>query len=102
MAPSIKIVGGSSVAFNPGPTNLQVVNGHLYVPRQYGPLNAASQDIFELNIKSRLASSASYVLADVRFVDDWNLYHALCGEIHCGSVVKRSVLPIDWWEHQPW
>ena len=33
--------GESSVAFNPGPTNLQPLAGKRYVPRQFGPRTSA-------------------------------------------------------------
>jgi hypothetical protein len=81
----------SSAAFHHGPTNLQPVNGSLYVARQFGPLNA-NGDIFEASIRSALSVAGS-----VKFVDVWNWYHRSKGEVHCASVVKRAVLGIDWW-----
>ncbi|MBB5353896.1 hypothetical protein HNR46_004161 [Haloferula luteola] len=82
---------GGSVAFNPGPTNLQPVNGCLYVPRQFGPVNAAGEDIFEKVIKNAVQES-------VYFVDCWDSYHTALGEIHCGSNVKRMLPSWKWWE----
>ena len=64
-----KIVSGvienrSSFAFNPGPTNLQLLKGELYVPRQFGPyLN--NVDLFEAKIILNLGVS-------VNFVDCWD------------------------------
>ena len=82
--------GGS---FNHGAANLQPVNGKLYVPQPFAPLNSASVDIFEAEIKRILG-------ADVKFVDCWEMYHAFMGEVHCGTNVKR--LPVaDWWKKQP-
>jgi len=79
------------VAFVPGPTNLQPVSGKLFVPRQFGPLNNNDEDVFEKDIVSALGSST-------KFVDCWDLYHALDGEVHCGSNVKRSIPANNWWE----
>jgi len=67
---------GSCFAFVPGATNLQPVNGKLYV------------------IETALGDS-------VRFVDCWYWYHLAKGEVHCGSNVKREKLNINWWENQP-
>jgi hypothetical protein len=36
----------------------------------------------------------------IKFVDDWDVYHAHEGEIHCGSNVKRTPLN-NWWEKLP-
>ena len=88
------IVPHSSVAFNPGPTNLQPLNGKLYAPRQFSPLNSAGVDIFEASVRAALGGTVEYV-------DCWDLYHRFSGEVHCGSNVKRSALGINWWENQP-
>jgi hypothetical protein len=82
----------SACAFNPGAANLQLVGNTLYIPRQYAPLNGASQDIFEMEIKSVLSRN-------IEFVDDW-MYHSGMGEIHCGSTVKRTP-PDEWWLDLP-
>jgi hypothetical protein len=83
----------SCVAFNPGPTNLQPLNGKLYVPRQFGPAGGGV-DLFENSIRSALGTT-------VEFVDCWDLYHVSLGEVHCGSVAKRLAFEINWWENQP-
>jgi len=84
----------SAAAFNPGPTNLQPLDGRLYVPRQFGPVGPGGNDIYEAAIRAALGGT-------VRFVDCWDLYHRNMGEIHCGSNVKRELLDLDWWENQP-
>ncbi len=80
-----------AVSFNPGPTNLQPVNNMLFVPKQFGPLNAAGEDIFEKSIEDALGQKPI-------FVDDWILYHRWQGEVHCGSNVKRKLPTYNWWE----
>jgi len=88
--------GESAVAFNPGPTNLQTVNGHMYVPKQFCPLHqTTSVDIFATAISDTLGA------ANVRWVDDWDYYHANLGEVHCGTSVKHTTLSLDWWSNQP-
>jgi hypothetical protein len=86
--------GKSSVAFNPGPTNLQPLAGKRYVPRQFGPRTSAGGDIYEEEIRTALG-------AGTQFVDCWDLYHRLLGEVHCGSEVKRDFPGVDWWTKIP-
>jgi len=82
-----------SRAFAPNAVNMQPLAGKKYIPRQFAPLTNISQDIFETEINSVLGLS-------IAFVEDWDMYHAHGGNVHCGSVVKR--LPIEnWWEKQP-
>lgn len=85
----------TAIAFNPGPTNLQPVAGNLYVPEQFCPVDIGSSDIFEKSINATFGASI------VKYVDGWYLYHAAGGELHCGTIVKRAVLTINWWENQP-
>jgi protein-arginine deiminase len=86
--------GHHSVAFNPGPTNLQPLGGKRYVPRQFGPRTAAGTDLYESAIRTALG-------AGTEFVDCWDLYHRLLGEVHCGSEVKRDFPGVDWWTKIP-
>src|SRR5262249_15839241 len=44
----------SATAFTPGLVNFQPVNGKLYMPRQFGPRNAAGNDMFEVRAQDRL------------------------------------------------
>ena len=84
----------SAYAFSPGPTNLQPVSGNLYVHRQFGPNNALGEDIYEKVIKNSVQES-------VFFVDGWDAYHVLTGEIHCGTNVTRTIPDELWWENLP-
>jgi hypothetical protein len=81
--------GRSAVAFTPGLANVQQINGNLYFARQFGPKNAAGADIFESNVRTNFANAL--------FVDDWDLYHRLSGEVHCGSYVKLRIPGVNWW-----
>jgi hypothetical protein len=81
--------GRSAVAFTPGLANVQQINGKDYFARQFGPKNAAGVDIFEKSTKARFANAL--------FVDDWDLYHRLDGEVHCGSITKLKIPAVNWW-----
>jgi hypothetical protein len=87
--------GHKAFAFNPGPTNLQPLNGKRYVPRQFAPKSAVGVDIYEARIRNDLGP------APVEFIDCWNLYHRLTGEVHCGSEVFRGFGTVDWWTTSP-
>ena len=84
--------GRSAVAFTPGLVNLMPVGGTLYLPAQYGP-QVAGTDIFQ--------QAASALLPNGTFIDDWDVYHAREGEVHCGTITKREPYPFDWWNNQP-
>lgn len=83
-------------AITPGAVNFQYVNGNLYAPRQFGPLDGTGTDFYETAI-------VNAVTQPVLFVDDLNLYHFLKGEVHCGSNVKHSfpVAGKEWWKFTP-
>ncbi len=85
-------MGHSVIAFNPGAANMQTVNGTNFVPKQFAPLDSASKDVFETKILSSLGGR-------VEFVDSWQKYHALMGDVHCGSAVKRTPV-VEWWKKQ--
>ncbi len=84
----------SAVAFTPGAENSYPLgwNGGgeqtIYVPRQFGPRNGLGQDIFETAVLNHVPTA--------RFVDGWNSYHILDGEIHCGILAPRSPAG-NWW-----
>jgi hypothetical protein len=46
--------GRSAVAFNPGPANLQEVDGKLYIGRQFGPRGIDGNDVLEQAIAAAL------------------------------------------------
>jgi Protein-arginine deiminase (PAD)/PKD domain len=85
--------GRSGVAFNPGLSNVQLAGGLSFFPRQFGPRNAAGDDLFERSTRLRVPTA--------EFVDDWDLYHRLEGEVHCGSTVLRVPPPLSWWTIVP-
>jgi protein-arginine deiminase len=86
---------GTCMAFNPGPTDHQPLNGRRYVPMQFAPRTASGVDIFEDTILNTLGPSTTVL------VDCWDYHHALVGEIHCASEVKRAFPAGDWWLNLP-
>jgi protein-arginine deiminase len=108
--------GGASLAYQVGTVNSIVPNGtDILVPEPHGPeivggLNAAPApdagawpdagatppptDIFKEQLEEALAPHG----ITVHWVEDWNLYHRLEGEIHCGSNNARHIPSVKWWE----
>ncbi|MGI5864082.1 MAG: protein-arginine deiminase family protein [Myxococcales bacterium] len=87
-------VGGSSLAYQPGTVNGVALDEHNYVaPDPHGPV-IDGQDIFKAQLERALAPFGY----TVHWVEDWGLYHALAGEVHCGSNAVREVPEVKWWE----
>ena len=66
------------------------------MPKPFGP-RIGGVDVFETAVQNALGSG------NVIFIDDWELYHALLGEVHCGTNVIR-VPPANyqqWWDYVP-
>lgn len=87
---------GASVAYQPGMVNGIVVNDrHFLAPDPHGPLEAGA-DVFQTELQNILAEIGYEAL----FVEDWDMYHRLVGEIHCATNVVRDVNPnaTQWWE----
>jgi protein-arginine deiminase len=87
-------VSGYSLGYQPGTVNGVSVNAQNFIsPDPHGP-KVNGVDIF----KSQLSSALSPYGVTVRFVEDWNLYHRLAGEVHCGSNAARALPGTRWWE----
>jgi protein-arginine deiminase len=84
---------GYSVAYQPGTVNLTYVGPTTVASaRPHGPkINGV--DIFEQQFVNALAPYG----INVRWVEDWDLYHRLLGEVHCGSNADRAVV-YEWWK----
>jgi protein-arginine deiminase len=86
---------GYSVAFQPGTVNgIYLSNTVFGVPDPHGPtINGA--DPFQTQLVNVLAPFGVVP----HWIEDWNLYHRLLGEVHCGSNVTRAVPANDvWWD----
>lgn len=82
------------VAYTPGVVNLLAFQDVVLVPAPFGPV-VKGEDLLERAVRDRLEPLG----LEVRFVDVWDLYHRLMGEVHCGTNVDRA-LPdgAAWWE----
>ena len=62
-------------------------------PDPFGPV-IDGVDIFKKDFETKL-TAIGYT---VRWIDDWDLYHAEEGEIHCGTNAARAIPDVKWWE----
>jgi protein-arginine deiminase len=77
--------------------NMLVINGHCIPPRPFGPV-VGGVDRFEEDLRTNLVALGR----TVTFIDDWETYHVLSGEVHCGTNTLRRVRSNPrWWEYSP-
>lgn len=94
---------GGLVAYNPGTVNMLPIGDIAAIADPFGPV-IGGEDIFRKDLKNRLGSPLNQLASDgqgllINFVDDWDLYHALLGEVHCASNVDGPPpANVKWWE----
>ncbi|MFO0874693.1 MAG: protein-arginine deiminase family protein [Phycisphaerales bacterium] len=96
------IVDRSAVAWTPGAANILFANGNLFIaaqkgPRWRNPATGLMTEHFEDVIDNTITAAGGNVV----FVEDWDHYHALSGEVHCGTNALREIYAFPWWEHAP-
>ena len=79
LLPALFKAGASLI---PNPVNCLVCNGHLIVPHPNGAM-IDGEDCFIQTMRSLLAP------LPLHFVDIWDSYHVLLGEVHCGTNALR-------------
>ncbi len=86
---------GYSVAYQPGTVNgIYLSDTDFGPPDPHGPV-IGGQDIFKVQMQSALQPYG----VNVHFIEDWDLYHRLDGEVHCGSNTTRAIpANTKWWE----
>jgi protein-arginine deiminase len=85
---------GLAVAYQPGTVNGVVLSDtHFAAPDPHGPV-IDGEDIFQRQMRDVFGERG----IQVHFVEDWNLYHRLDGEVHCGSNALRALPAVNWWE----
>ena len=85
---------GYSVAYQPGTVNgILISRTGFGAPKPYGPV-VNGKDVFEAQVTEALQPLG----IKAYFIEDWNLYHRLLGEVHCGSNVTRAIPTARWWE----
>jgi protein-arginine deiminase len=92
------------VAYQPGTVNLLLMGDVAAIPKPFGP-RVNGEDIFETDLNQRLGTSAEKLGKDGQglvnvYVDNWDLYHRLDGEVHCGTNPETSApfSSVNWWE----
>jgi protein-arginine deiminase len=96
-------VFGQKLAYNPGTANILVVGDYAAIPDPWGPVIDGA-DMFQKDLLDRLATPLNKLGSNgeglhVTFVDDWEYYHSLDGEVHCGSNVDAAPpAAAQWWK----
>ena len=90
---------GSTVGLIPGTANMTVAplesgETHLFMPDPFLRPSGDDQgdDPFIAEIEGLLPEGL-----DFHWLDDWDYYHIMLGEVHCGSNVVRTPIA-DWWD----
>jgi protein-arginine deiminase len=85
---------GYSVAYQPGMVNgLYMTDRDFVAPDPHGPV-IGGQDIFKVAMREALAPLG----INVHFAEDWDTYHRMLGEVHCGTNATRAIPSAKWWE----
>jgi protein-arginine deiminase len=88
------VYGGKSIAYQPGTVNgIYLSDTRFAAPEPHGPI-VGGKDIFRDAVSEPLAKIG--ITAD--FVEDWDAYHRVLGEVHCGSNTTRKIPAARWWE----
>ena len=84
---------GHSVAYQPGFVNgIHLDGDNFAVPKGYGPMVDGGY-LFQEWVSENFEA----VGLTVHYLEDWNLYHRLLGEVHCGSNATRVIPDQTWW-----
>jgi protein-arginine deiminase len=95
--------GQGLVAYNPGTVNLLAFSDYIVQADPFGP-QINGEDLFKRDLVDRLGSPVNQLGKAgqglfVYFADDWDLYHVLLGEVHCGTNVEAPPPASEkWWE----
>jgi protein-arginine deiminase len=89
-----RLTSSKSVAYLPGTVNGIAISDKIFFAAEpHGPV-IASKDIF----KAAFEASMTTWGITVYWVEDWDLFHALDGEIHCATNADRVVGAGEtWW-----
>jgi len=88
---------GYVLAYVPGVVNGVVLSETVFAaPDPHGP-EIGGFDLF----KDLLEQNLVVVGYTPAWIENWDLYHRLDGEVHCGSNVTRAIPSQPWWEGAP-
>lgn len=87
---------GRADALLPNMVNLISVNGHLIVAE---PFFDPFKDEFNTRLQAEGFVPPGFPGENIHYIDDWDSYHVLSGEVHCGTNLKRTNSAADdWWD----
>lgn len=98
-----EFVDAALVAYNPGTANLLAFGDYIVQADPFGP-SINGSDMFKQDLLDRLGTPVNQLGSTgqgllVHFADDWDLYHVLLGEVHCGTNVDAPPPAGEkWWE----
>lgn len=86
---------GRALAYQPGTVNLLLYNGtHAVIAKPHGPV-IGGMDAVQADMTQRMMMAG----VTPHFAEQWDLLHALEGEVHCGTnAVRRIPTDVHWWE----
>lgn len=97
--------GGTTAAFFPGTVNMTVATlpgeqtTHVFMP---DPFFRADTDATDAARESDpFVAAVEAILPDnvePHWLDDWDWYHMMLGEVHCGSNTQRTPSDRNWWD----
>uniref|UniRef100_A0A8D2Q5F1 protein-arginine deiminase n=1 Tax=Varanus komodoensis TaxID=61221 RepID=A0A8D2Q5F1_VARKO len=83
-------------AYFPDLVNMIVLGKYLGIPKPFGPI-IHEQCCLEAEVRRLLEPLG----LSCTFIDDFKTYHALYGEIHCGTNTRRKPFSFKWWNMTP-
>jgi protein-arginine deiminase len=85
---------GRSIAYQPGTVNgVYLSDTRFGAPDPHGPV-VDGKDLF----KEALSAPLAKIGITVDWIEDWNGYHRVLGEVHCGTNATRAIPEARWWE----
>jgi protein-arginine deiminase len=90
-----KSISDRAKSIIPNMVNSLYTNQFMLVPKPFGP-NVGKQDLFEEYFVSIIPKNIR-----IYFINNWDSYYLLDGDIHCGTNVKRTPFKRKWWSHMP-
>ena len=84
---------GFADAYTADIANMLVIGTHCIMPDPFGPM-VGGVDIFKKEADTVLTALG----CTTHYVDDFQSYHVLKGEVHCGTNSRRRPPAANWWE----
>ncbi|XP_064027820.1 protein-arginine deiminase type-1-like [Pogoniulus pusillus] len=95
--PQLFILRGSRAdALFPDMVNMLVLGRHLGIPKPFGPVVGG-----ECCLEEKVRALLEPLGLTCTFIDDFFSYHVLCGDVHCGTNVRRKPFSFKWWHMVP-